>query len=217
MNQSELLKTIASEILNLPPARTQLVAIDGVDGAGKTVFADNIAPLIRNGGRPVIRSSVDGFHNPRDVRYRLGKGSPEGFFKDSYNYSALKEVLLKPLSTEENGVYIAAIFDVDKNEPLASERKIAEPASVLIFDGIFLHRDELKDFWNYSIFLDVDFENSIPRGAQRGSGSPDVAAESNVRYIEGQKLYLSQCCPQKRASIVIDYNNINKPHIHNRD
>jgi uridine kinase len=217
MNQSELLKTIVSEILNLPSAQTQLVAIDGVDGAGKTVLADNIAPLIRNGGRPVIRSSVDGFHNPRDVRYRLGKGSPEGFFKDSYNYSALKEVLLNPLKTGEYGVYTAAIFDVDKNEPLSSEREIVEPKSILIFDGIFLHRDELKDFWNYSIFLDVAFEYSIPRGAQRGSGSPDILAESNVRYIEGQKLYLHQCCPQKRASIVIDYNNLNKPHILNRN
>jgi uridine kinase len=77
------------------PGRS-IVAVDGVDGAGKTVFANSLARRLEVLGRPVIRAGIDGFHNPRSVRYRRGKDSPEGFFLDSFNYDSLKKDLLAP-------------------------------------------------------------------------------------------------------------------------
>ena len=64
-----LLDRLADTIVNLHPDRRIRVAIDGVDGAGKTVLADALAPLVIAKGREVIRASVDGYHNPRAVRY----------------------------------------------------------------------------------------------------------------------------------------------------
>lgn len=43
--------------------------------------------------------------------------------------------------------------------------------AVLIVDGIFLHRDELTDAWDLSIWLEVAFTVSIPRGASRAGES----------------------------------------------
>ena len=92
---------------------------------------------------------------------------------------------------------------------------IADRASVLVFDGIFLHRPELRDIWDLTIFLDAPFDVTIPRGAERGaaSGSPDVHARSNQRYIEGQRLYLRQSEPQALANFVIDYSDLANPMI----
>jgi uridine kinase len=66
----------------LAPDRIVRVAIDGVDGAGKTTFANELAEVVGGLGRPVIRASVDGFHNPRVVRYAQGKQSAIGFFRE---------------------------------------------------------------------------------------------------------------------------------------
>ena len=211
-SHQKFLEILAQKIASLSTDRIQRVAIDGVDGAGKTTFADALLPLIENFGRKVIRASVDGFHNSRKIRYRHGKG-PESFFNDSYNYTELIKVLLDPLSPNGDRKYISAIFNVDKDEPILSQPKIANGSEILLFDGIFLHRSELRDYWDYSIFLDVAFEKSIPRGAQRGTGSPDVFAPSNIRYIEGQKIYLSQCRPQEKATLHVDYNNLDLPSI----
>jgi uridine kinase len=46
----------------------------------------------------VIRASVDGFHNARALRYERGRHSPEGYFENSYNYAALNQYLLDPLT-----------------------------------------------------------------------------------------------------------------------
>jgi uridine kinase len=183
------------------------VGIDGVDGAGKTTLADALAGTFRAAAIPVIRASVDGFHHPRAIRYRLGRDSPEGFFRDSYDYAALQRSLLDPLSPGGNLRYRTAVFDHRSDRPVETTEERAEPGSVLIVDGIFLHRPELGRYWDFSVFLDVRFEVSIPRGAQRGEGSADPLAPENHRYVEGQRLYLRECDPKAHATVVVGYDD----------
>ena len=61
---ASLLSRLAAAIVALHPTRTIRVAIDGVDGAGKTTLADALAPVVAAQGRPTIRASVDDFHHP---------------------------------------------------------------------------------------------------------------------------------------------------------
>jgi uridine kinase len=87
--------------------------------------------------------------------------------------------------------------------------------AALIIDGIFLHRAELRSYWDLSVFLKVDFEVSVPRGAKRGPAldSPDAAAPLNQRYVGGQMRYFRESAPEQHADIVIDYNDLRQPKI----
>jgi uridine kinase len=190
------------------------VGIDGVDGAGKTTLGDELAAAVCDLGRPVIRASVDSFHNTRAIRYRRGRDSPDGFFLDSYDYGLLRRVLLDPLSAGGSGRYRVAAFDYVQDQPTLAPERVAAPNAVLIFDGIFLHRSELAGYWDYSIFLQVSFDTSIPRCAQaRPELSPDPRAASNQRYVDGQRIYLRTCEPEKLATIVIDNEDLDAPSV----
>jgi uridine kinase len=212
--RTSLLRRLAAAIVELHPARIVRVAIDGVDGAGKTTLADTLAPLVEQ-GRPAIRASVDDFHHPRTLRYARGRHSPDGFYLDSYDYDAFRKLLLDPVSAGGCGRYIARSFDLDNDRPFDPISLQAPPAAALIIDGIFLHRAELRSYWDLSVFLKVDFEVSVPRGAQRGSApdSPDAAAPLNQRYVGGQMRYFRESAPEQRADIVIDYNDLRQPKI----
>ena len=212
---ASLLNRLAAAIVAVHPLRMIRVAIDGVDGAGKTTLADALAPLVAAQGRPVIRASIDDFHHPRALRYARGRYSPDGFYLDSYDYDSFRTLLLDPLSPEGSGRYAARRFDLDNDRPFDLVIQQAQPTAALIVDGIFLHRPELRSYWNISIFLKVDFEVSLPRGAQRGStfDATDAASPSNQRYVGGQKLYLGACAPEQRADIVIGYNDLREPSI----
>jgi len=208
-----LVAGIAARIAALSHATFLRVAIDGVDGAGKTTFADGLAFALRKIGRPIIRASVDDFHNPRAVRYHRGKGSPEGFYLDSYDYTSLRRELLEPLGPLGSGRYRTKVFDHVMDVPIEAEIEQAAPGSVMLLDGIFLHRPELVDLWDMSMFLHVPFEISIPRGASRGPGfgSSDLNAVSNRRYIEAQRRYLRECEPERLATICIDNSDLDAP------
>jgi uridine kinase len=211
--RQDVLTAVAQAVSREPTHGVVRVAIDGVDGAGKTHFAGELAEVLKALGRSVIRASVDGFHNPRAIRYRRGRNSPEGFFHDSYDYEQLRAVLLDPLSPGGSGQYRGAVFDHRSDSPVHAPTQTAARGDILLFDGIFLHRPELRAYWDYSIFLDVTFAVSIPRGAQRDDNSPDPDAASNQRYVRGQELYLRSSEPTRFATVTINNDDLLSPYI----
>jgi uridine kinase len=211
--RAQVLAAVVGVVSRRSAAGLVRVGIDGVDGAGKTYFADELAARLNASGRPTIRASIDGFHNPKAIRYRRGRGSPEGFFHDSYDYGQLKAVLLDPLGPGGTGRYRTAVFDHRADEPVQTPVQQASPGDILIVDGIFLHRPELRAYWDYSVFLEVAFDIAIPRGAQRGEGSADARAPENRRYVEGQKLYLRTCEPKRFATMTINNDDLLAPYV----
>ena len=214
----QLISDISDEIIsNLTDTLVYRLAIDGTDGAGKSIMGDELASDLQNKNVHVIRSSVDFFHNPREVRYKLGPKSPEGFFRDSFNYSKLKELLLDPIGKNSSQLFCNRYFNHRSNQVEQSSPKRVENRSVLVFDGIFLHREELVNYWDFSIFLNVTRQETIRRCYNRDGGSPDVDAPENRRYVEGQKIYLAQCKPMQLANLVVNNENFEAPFIEKRN
>jgi len=208
-----VLGLVADAVATLPAGRARRIGVDGVDGAGKTVFADELAAVLEGRGHAVIRASVDGFHHPAAVRHRRGRDSPEGYFRDSYDYKTLTRVLLDPLLPAGSGRIVRRIHDVHREAADVLPVERADAGAVLVFDGIFLHRPELVGYWDRSVYLDGPFAVSIPRGARRGYGDPDPGAPANRRYVEGERLYLRRCAPRDRASFVIDNTELSRPRV----
>ena len=110
-----------------------MVAIDGVDGAGKTMFADALAHHLEGLGQVVVRTGIDSFHNPRAIRYARGKDSPEGFFRDSYDLDALRTWLLFPARI--GMPFKTAVFDHRTDRKVAVNPLVVPLPAVLVFDG----------------------------------------------------------------------------------
>jgi uridine kinase len=190
-----------------------LVAVDGVDGAGKTTFADALAATLRRERRAAIRISLDDFHNPRAVRYRRGRNSPDGFWLDAYNYERFTRDVLEPLGAGGSRKYRPKAHhlatDVELNPPTAT----AAPGCVVVVDGLFLHREELRSHWHFSVFLQVSFEVSARRMAERDGTPPDLAHPRLHRYIAAQRRYFEACDPLARATVVIDNTDPASPRV----
>jgi uridine kinase len=211
----EVVGLVADGILDLDSDHVVRVAVDGVEGSGKTTFADALGDLLKARGAPVIRSSSDGFHHPQAVRYRLGRNSPIGFYLDSYDYVGLRDVLLDPLSPGGSGIYKTAAFDRHRDQKVASPVCAASPGSILVFDGMFLHCPELRRYWDLSVFLDVKAGVAVARVSERDPqlGPANPAAAEHRRYVEGQARYLRECQPARLATMVIDNNGVFAPRL----
>lgn len=180
------------------------VAVDGVDGSGKTTFADGLCREFRAADRTVFHVSLDDFHHQQHIRYRRGRTSAEGFWLDSYNYSAFTAHVLEPLAPGGSTQFRAKHHDVASDNLLDHPAQTAPPGSILIVDGMFLHRAELRDEWDFSIFLDVPFAITAARMADRDGTHPDPEHPSMTRYVGGQQLYFADSHPAARADLVVD-------------
>ena len=207
---------VLAEIATLVPERPDgfvRVGIDGVDGSGKTTFADALAEHLRATGRDVVRIRADDFLNTRAVRHRRGRDSPEGFFLDSYDVPRLRLDVLDPFSPSGSGRYRDSALDLAADLPLDPPWQQAPHGAVLVLDGMFLHRDELAGEWDVSVLLDVPFSETLRRMAARDGSPSDPAHPSMRRYVEGQRLYLGTCDPSSRADLVVDNTDVTDPQV----
>lgn len=209
--RTTLIDHVARRIAGLPGRRI-VVAIDGVDGAGKTRFAGDLAAAVRAFGRPVVQATIDGFHHPRAIRYRRGRHSPDGYYLDSYDYAGLRRHLLAPFRAGAISVETAR-FDHRTDRAVSIRAAMPDGDAALLIDGIFLHRDELAWAWDLSLFLQVPFAVSYARMAVRDGAPADPHAMENRRYLEGQQLYLRTCRPEQRATLLIDNAELTAPRL----
>jgi uridine kinase len=213
--RSQLSEELARRIIQINKPHALSVTIDGPDAAGKTTLARELVGPLQSYGRRVIRASIDGFHNPAHIRHRRGHLSPEGYYHDSFNYQALIESLLTSLGPGGSCRYFPVVFDYRTDSNVQTPIQIAETNDVLLFDGVFLLRPELLEYWDYAIFVDAGFEVTLARAERRDAilfGSvEEVRGRYEQRYISGQKLYYNECRPKERANIVVDNNDLHNP------
>ncbi|MFT4220762.1 MAG: uridine kinase [Microbacterium sp.] len=209
-----LWRALRDEVRREYRAGRVVVAVDGIDGAGKTTFADGLAEAFAEDGVAVCRASIDDFHRPRAERYARGRGSAEGYYADSYDYAAFRRVLVDPFragaQTSATGFQLA-VFDVARDAPIEAQWATAPRDAVLIVDGVFLHRPGLRGLWDWSVWLDVPFQTAYARMALRDGCDADPRAAANRRYYAGQQLYLRDAQPVAAASAVVDNADVARP------
>lgn len=215
--RAALLRNLAADMSGMAPGRRMFAAVDGVDGSGKTTFADALAAELTctPEHRPVIRVSLDDFHHRREVRYRLGRSSAAGFRRDSYNLEQFRAYVLDPLKPGGCGNYRPAGHRLDTDAVLSPPRLPAAANAVVLVDGLFLHRDELAADWDFSIFLDVPFAVTAARMARRDGPSalqmPGSQHRATDRYAGGQRLYFADSDPAARATVVVENTDPDHP------
>lgn len=210
-DREELVDLLADWVL--APGIALRLAIDGPDAAGKTTLADLLAASIARRGRPVVRASIDGFHRPREERYRRGELSPEGCYLDSFDLARLRSVLLDPLGPGGNRVVRTSVFDHLIDLPVESVETLVPADAVLVFDGVFLQRPELASCWGRVVFLEIQEEEVLRRAMSRDTAllGPQVQERYLYRYLPAQRVYQDEVGPSERAHVVIDNQDPDHP------
>lgn len=214
--RSEVLDVLADAVMvrshehKTHPAR---IGIDGPDGSGKTILRQELADVLRGRGFDVIEATIDDFHHPRVVRYAMGRDSWEGYWAAAFDYEALTSDLLAPLGPRGTLRYRTKAHDLETDTPVEGGWLEAPPNAILLVDGVLIQRREVISNLNCAIYLDVPFEETYRRLAERDGFPTDPDAQSNLRYTETQRHYQRTCTPAERAGIVVDNTDPTNPRI----
>jgi uridine kinase len=169
---------LAERIEALRRPHSVCVAIDGIDAAGKTTLADELASVLRRRGREVVRVSIDAFHRPRAERYRRGELSPGGYYRTR---STMR--LCERRSSSHS----------------ARTRSSSSTAS-----SCCVRSSSSSGTW---IFVSVEPEEALRRALERDTprfGSREEAERRyRRRYQPGQRLYFAEARPLEAADVVV--------------
>jgi uridine kinase len=204
----QLLQELAAELLVGSRHGRLLVAVDGPTASGKTTFADELAQALRADGATVFRASMDDFLLPRARRYARGRTSPDGRYHDSYDYSLFRRVLVDPFLMAGSTGFVLAGFDRERDVPFESDWQTAPADAILVVDGSFVLRPELRGIWYSSIWLEADSTARELRISERDGFAPGSAEAA--RYSGAFELYV-QTSPADAAAISIDNSDFEHP------
>ncbi|NTG01939.1 uridylate kinase [Agrobacterium rhizogenes] len=213
--RTTLLNDLAAMIANVESARPIRVAIDGRTASGKTTLANELASCLAAKGRDVIRTSIDGFHRPRVERYARGRHSAEGYYYDARDLPAINALLLSPLGPGGDRWYRTASFDLDNDFPVEQAPQFASADAILIVDGTFLQRPELRDGWDLTVFVETTERVSEQRGIDRDAahlGGTEATRQLYAdRYRPAFDLYQRLCAPASAADVIFNNDNFEQP------
>lgn len=217
MNRTALLNDLAAMIAKLNTARPIRIAIDGRTASGKTTLANELAECLKVSGRQIIRTSIDGFHRPKVERYARGRHSAEGYYHDARDLPAINALLLNPLGPGGDQWYRTASFDLHNDVPIEQDPQFAPADAILIVDGTFLQRPELREGWDLAIFVETSEHVSEQRGIARDTqllGGAETTRELYAnRYRPAFALYESVAAPTLSADAIINNDDFEQPEL----
>lgn len=194
------------------PAR---VALDGRGAAGKTTLSAELAEALAASGRQVIRASIDDFHRPRLERYRRGRMSAEGYYRDARDLPAVISMLLAPLGPGGDRRIRTISLDLASDEPVDAEPRLVAEDAVLVLEGTFLQRPELAAYWDVAVYVRASAEECLRRALERDrellGGEERTRAIYAARYEPAWELYEGEAAPEASADVVFDNERPERP------
>ena len=134
--------------------------------------------------------------------------SPDGYYEDVRDLGAVRARLLDPLGPGGNRSFVTETFDVASDRRIERASQQADDDAILLVEGSFIQRPELRPHWDFVIFLDVPTEEAHRRGMARDQvamGGVDRASELyRKRYEPAFTRYVLECDPIGQADAVID-------------
>jgi uridine kinase len=215
--RSALIDEIARRIVSIRPGRLRVI-VDGYTASGKTSFGHELAVAVRRLGRPTMRASFDDFKKPwSDAREKgYDRTSGEGYYRNSPDFDAARELLLRPAGPEGSGAVVLCAHDPLTGEDHRNVTVDAPDDAVLIVDSVFGMRPEYDEFWDYRIWIEVPQELCVVRGIERDAemeGREEAEHLHRDRYQVGERIYVDEVCPSGKADVIVDNADYSNPHL----
>jgi uridine kinase len=155
---------IASEIIrNSSHSQVYLVGIDGLGGSGKSMLTERIRHQLETTQLTVAIVHHDDFYLPSMIRSKLTPQlKPVGA---DFDWMRLRDQVLVPLRSNQIADYVRYDWPSDR---LAEHHKI-QPHGIVLIEGIYSTRAELRDLYDYRIWVDCPSELRLSRGLTRDS------------------------------------------------
>lgn len=164
----DVMAQLVDELLHNYGRGRALVAVDGDPGLTGALAAD-IAEELGRRGHAAFRASAADFARPRGER----SGAPTAY-ADGIDHSVLRRILIEPFRMGGGAAFVTAAYDVAREAPVPAKWRSGPDDAILLVDGLYLLRPELRGLWNASIRVDG------PPGL--GSSSPQITEEDHRRY-----------------------------------
>lgn len=189
-----------------------LLAVDGIDGSGKSVLARKLAEVARDLRIDIVTLAVDDFRRPVDFS-ASDRQEADIYYQDYYDLPLL-DACLRAFLAGASGVDIP-VFDARAHRLDGQRRLDFGAARIAVVEGVFALRVATIARGAAVIYLRTSFPEARrrirARDTARGRTLADVNHRIDARYFPAQERYLREQEPAARAHVLIENEDLSTP------
>jgi uridine kinase len=182
-----------------------VVAVDGVDGSGKSHVAGRLRDEAARRGVRAVLFRVDDFRRP--VAWQQpGRTPAEIYYDDYYDLAALERALV----AFRGGAAATSVpvWDPVTERVTDTREQPLDGVALAIVEGVFTLRLPSVADGGFLVFLRTSpgaaEQRIVERDQRKGRTREQVLARVHERYLPAHAMYLARCAPESRADAVID-------------
>ncbi len=192
--------------------KAKIMGIDGIDFAGKKVFANKLGKYLEMLGKEYQIVYLEDYHRAVEESYK-GEDPVEAFYFNGFNNDKLIEEVLMPY--KKNGSIDKIVYCLDNSgEAFVNERhyQLSDDGLMIIL-GCMMYREPLIRFFDMTVFMKVDYRESEHRASLIDVPiyGMDPVEVYRTKNIPAQKMYVQRHDPYENRDFVIDNSNFHRP------
>jgi hypothetical protein len=191
---------VVSRALALELGHPVRIAIDGPPQADPGALADAVYAAARDASLPAARVRLEDFLRPASVRFEYGHTDPDGWYDAWADVGGLLREVLVPLGPGGSLRYLPTLWDASRDRATRAPYESAPPSMVLVVDGQFLLRHELR--WEFDLTVHL----ALSAGAVRRR----TAAGQEWQWPALQR-YDDETAPEDNCDILVRYDDPRHP------
>lgn len=174
-----------------------ILAIDGLSRSGKTTFVGHLSKHFKKENIEFFIFHIDDYIVNRSQRYNTGFEEWYEYFYLQWDVGWLRRNFFEKLRDCKH----VSVPYYDNETDCHESRRIKLPkGGLIIIEGVFLQRDEWKDFYNQILFLDCPREKRFARESEAIKLNREKFEE---RYWKAEEYYMNAFSPLDNADIII--------------
>ena len=172
---------------------TVLIGIGGRGGSGKST----LARLLRGSLPESTVVELDDFYLPSDLRQRR-RESGTGELGADFDWRRLHDQVLEPLSLGQETQYQRYDWESDT----MAEWHDVSPGGIVIVEGIYATRPELRALYDLTIWVDAPRELRLERGLERDG--PEARGRWLEEWMPDEDRYVERTRAPDHVDLVVD-------------
>lgn len=196
------------------PGRPLVAGITGIDTSGKTEFALALGRELGLRGAAVQLVHLDDFHHPKRERY-AGPSEPDNYYERSFDLPRLVAEVLAPIRSTGRVQRELRLLDLHTDAYDLLRRYDVGPETIVLVEGVFLLRPELRHHLDLVVLLDMPFAVAHERARTRDLPvlGEDVLRKYREKYLPAQRRHFAEVDPRGMADVVVDNSDWRRPRL----
>lgn len=180
-----------------------LVGISGIDASGKGFITGKLTEKLQEENLNVANINIDGWLNLPHIRFN--EESPaQHFYEFGIRFNEMFEKLVFPLK-ENRSIRLTADFTEETAKEYRKHEYEFQNIDVILLEGIFLFKNEFKNYFGLKIWIECSFETALKRAISRSQ--ENLSPEETIKayetiYFPAQIIHFKKDNPQNSSDLV---------------